>query len=109
MQQSELLVAHQIPSIVQHHTTSPVSVNIKLYTDHVMLYNLDPAEYIDQCVPVSSTIRILIDMSMHVFVGVLTWKSLFANSIERQIVNSKPTISTRFGQYIILSGSNYLV
>ena len=59
-------------SIVQHHTSASISVNIKLYTDHVMLYNLDDAEDIDQCVPVSSTIRILSDMSIRVFDGVLT-------------------------------------
>ena len=57
-----------------------------------MLYTLDHADDIDQCVPVSSTIRIISDMRMRVFVGVLTWKSLLTNNIERQIVNSNPTI-----------------
>ena len=77
-------------------STASISINIKLYTDHVMLYNLDHAEYIDQCVRVSSAIRILSDMRMPVFVDVkrlpdmeLTWKSLFTNS---QNVNSKLTI-----------------
>ena len=79
-------------SIAQHHTSASISVNIKLYTDYVMLYNLDHVEDIDQGVPVSSTIRIRSDMSMRVFVGVLTWKSLFNNSIECQIVNFKTTI-----------------
>ena len=35
-----------------------------------MLYNLDQAEDIDQCVPISSTIRILSDMRVRVFVSV---------------------------------------
>ena len=58
VQQSELLDADQIPShdlriyIVQHHTPASIYVSIKLYTDHVMSYNLDHAEDIDQCVPV---------------------------------------------------------
>ena len=53
-------------SIVQHHASSSISVNIKLYTDHVMLYNSEHTEDIDQCVPVSSTIRILSDIRMRV-------------------------------------------
>ena len=46
-----------------------------------MLHNLYHTEDIDQCVPVYSTIRILSDMRMRVFVAVLTWKSLLAHSI----------------------------
>ena len=53
-------------SIVQHHTSSSISVNIKLYTDHVILHNSDHAEDIDQCAPVSSTIGILSDIRIRV-------------------------------------------
>ena len=75
LQQSEWLDADYIPSydalrasIVQHISAS-IFVNIKLYIDHVMLYNLDHAEDIDRCVRVSSTIRILPDMRVRVFSG----------------------------------------
>ena len=51
---------------VQHHTSSYIYVNIKVYTDHVMLYNSDYAEDIDQCAPTSSTIRIRSDIRMRV-------------------------------------------
>ena len=73
---SEWFDADHIPSyedrktfIVQHHTFASIFVKIKLYTDHVMLYNLDHAEDIDQGVRVSSTIRILPDMRVRVFIG----------------------------------------
>ena len=72
-----MLYAGQIPVdedlgtfIVQHHTSAYIAVNIRLLTDHAMLYYLDHAEDIDHCVPVSSTIRILSDMRTCEFVGV---------------------------------------
>ena len=75
LQQSEWLDADYIPSydalrasIVQHISAS-IFVNIKLYIDHAMLYNLDHAKDIDRCVRVSSTIRILHDMRVRVFSG----------------------------------------
>ena len=76
LQQSECLHADHIPlcdalraSIVQHHTSASIFVNIKLYNDHVMLYNLDHAENIYRYVRVSSTIIILPDMRVRVFSG----------------------------------------
>ena len=70
LQQSEWLDAQDLrASIVQHHTSASIFVNIKLYTDHVMLYNRVHAEYIDRYVRVASTITKLPDMRNHVFIG----------------------------------------
>ena len=74
-QQSEWVNSDQITSyedfrrsVVEHVTGTHPSVYIKLCNDHVMLCNLYHTEDVDHGVSVSSTIRILLDMSVRVFI-----------------------------------------